>query len=256
MVNAFYLSKIKYQILINLHLIKSLSIIIPVFNESLTIYELLDTVNNLIIKNDIKKEIVVVNDFSKDDSKKEILRFIKEKSSSGITFIENDLNLGKGGSIKKALEIVKGDYCIIQDADLELDPQQINDLLEPVLKDEADIVYGSRFINSKKKKKESILNRIANKLLTALGNFCFGVKLTDMQTCYKLIPSKIFKQLDLKENRFAFDPEVTAKLAKNKSLRWKEIPITYNPRTVDEGKKIRWRDGFRALFSIVRYGLF
>ena len=120
----------------------------------------------------------------------------------------------------------------------------------------ADIVYGSRFINSKKKKKESILNRIANKLLTALGNFCFGVKLTDMQTCYKLIPTEIFKKLDLKENRFAFDPEVTAKLAKNKNLRWKEIPINYNPRTVDEGKKIRWRDGFRALFSILRYGLF
>ena len=113
MVNAFYLSKIKYQILINLHLIKSLSIIIPVFNESLTIYELLYSVNNLIIKNGIKKEIVVVNDFSKDESKKEILRFIKENSSSNITFIENDLNLGKGGSIKKALEIVKGDYCII-----------------------------------------------------------------------------------------------------------------------------------------------
>ena len=110
-------------------MIKSLSIIIPVFNESLTIYELLDTVNNLIVKNDIKKEIVVINDFSIDDSKKEILRFIKEKSSSKITFIENDLNLGKGGSIKKALEIVTGDYCIIQDADLELDPQQINDLL-------------------------------------------------------------------------------------------------------------------------------
>ncbi len=237
-------------------MIKSLSIIIPVFNESITIYKLLDTVNNLTIKNDIKKEIIVINDFSKDDSKKEILRFIEDKSSSNITFIENDINIGKGGSIKKALKIVNGDYCIIQDADLELNPEEINDLLEPVLKKEAEIVYGSRFINSKKKKKESILNRIANKLLTALGNFCFGVRLTDMQTCYKLIPTKIFKQLDLKENRFAFDPEVTAKLAKNKNLRWKEIPITYNPRTVDEGKKIRWRDGFRALFSIIRYGLF
>ena len=237
-------------------MIKSLSIIIPVFNESITIYKLLDTVNNLIIKNNIKKEIIIINDFSKDDSKKEILRFIEDKSSSNITFIENDINIGKGGSIKKALKIVNGDYCIIQDADLELNPEEINDLLEPVLKKEAEIVYGSRFINSKKKKKESILNRIANKLLTALGNFCFGVRLTDMQTCYKLIPTKIFKQLDLKENRFAFDPEVTAKLAKNKNLRWKEIPITYNPRTVDEGKKIRWRDGFRALFSIIRYGLF
>jgi|TARA_B110000483_G_scaffold6642_1_gene7850 glycosyltransferase involved in cell wall biosynthesis len=237
-------------------LIKSLSIIIPVFNESLTIYKLLDTVNNLVIKNDIRKEIIVINDFSKDNSKKEILRFIKEKKSLSITFIENDFNVGKGGSIKEALKIVSGDYCIIQDADLELNPEEINDLLDPVLNNKADIVYGSRFINSKKKKKESILNRIANKLLTALGNFCFGVKLTDMQTCYKLIPTEIFKKLDLKENRFAFDPEVTAKLAKNKNLRWKEIPINYNPRTVDEGKKIRWRDGFRALFSILRYGLF
>lgn len=237
-------------------MIKSLSIIIPVFNESLTIYKLLDTVNNLVIKNDIRKEIIVINDFSKDNSKKEILRFIKEKKSLSITFIENDFNVGKGGSIKEALKIVSGDYCIIQDADLELNPEEINDLLDPVLNNKADIVYGSRFINSKKKKKESILNRIANKLLTALGNFCFGVKLTDMQTCYKLIPTEIFKKLDLKENRFAFDPEVTAKLAKNKNLRWKEIPINYNPRTVDEGKKIRWRDGFRALFSIIRYGLF
>ena len=237
-------------------MIKSLSIIIPVFNESLTIYKLLDTVNNLVIKNDIRKEIIVINDFSKDNSKKEILRFIEEKKSLSITFIENDLNVGKGGSIKEALKIVSGDYCIIQDADLELNPEEINDLLDPVLNNKADIVYGSRFINSKKKKKESILNRIANKLLTALGNFCFGVKLTDMQTCYKLIPTEIFKKLDLKENRFAFDPEVTAKLAKNKNLRWKEIPINYNPRTVDEGKKIRWRDGFRALFSILRYGLF
>ena len=237
-------------------MIKSLSIIIPVFNESLTIYKLLDTVNNLVIKNDIRKEIIVINDFSKDNSKKEILRFIKENKSLSITFIENDFNVGKGGSIKEALKIVSGDYCIIQDADLELNPEEINDLLDPVLNNKADIVYGSRFINSKKKKKESILNRIANKLLTALGNFCFGVKLTDMQTCYKLIPTEILKKLDLKENRFAFDPEVTAKLAKNKNLRWKEIPINYNPRTVDEGKKIRWRDGFRALFSILRYGLF
>ena len=237
-------------------MIKSLSIIIPVFNESLTIYKLLDTVNNLVIKNDIRKEIIVINDFSKDNSKKEILRFIKENKSLSITFIENDFNVGKGGSIKEALKIVSGDYCIIQDADLELNPEEINDLLDPVLNNKADIVYGSRFINSKKKKKESILNRIANKLLTSLGNFCFGVKLTDMQTCYKLIPTEIFKKLDLKENRFAFDPEVTAKLAKNKNLRWKEIPINYNPRTVDEGKKIRWRDGFRALFSILRYGLF
>ena len=129
-------------------MIKSLSIIIPVFNESLTIYKLLDTVNNLVIKNDIRKEIIVINDFSKDNSKKEILRFIEEKKSLSITFIENDFNVGKGGSIKEALKIVSGDYCIIQDADLELNPEEINDLLDPVLNNKADIVYGSRFINS------------------------------------------------------------------------------------------------------------
>ena len=154
-----------------------------------------------------------------------------------IFFINNSKNLGKGGSIKVAILQISGEYCIIQDADLELNPFEINDLLIPVIKNKADIVYGSRFINSKKKK-ESILNRLANKFLTLFGNICFGVRLTDMQTCYKLIPSKIIKKLKLIEDRFAFDPEVTAKLARNKQLIWKEIPITYKPRTVDEGKKL------------------
>ena len=145
---------------------------------------------------------------------------------------------------------------MIQDADLELNPEEINILIEPILNNQADVVYGSRFINNKKQKKESILNRIANVFLTSLGNIVFGVKLTDMQTCYKMIPTEIFKKLTLKENRFAFDPEVTAKLSKNKDLRWKEVAISYNPRTKDEGKKIRWRDGFRALYSIIKYGVF
>ena len=235
-------------------MIQKLTIIIPVFNEGKTIYQLLKKVIDINLVNDIEKEIIAVDDCSLDNSKDEINRFLAEHKN--LIFLENKINLGKGGAIRRAIAEASGDYTVIQDADLELNPNEINDLLIPVLNNEADIVYGSRFINSKKKEKESILNRIANKFLTAFGNFCFGVKLTDMQTCYKLIPTSVFKNLQLKENRFAFDPEVTAKLARDKSLRWKEVAISYDPRTKEEGKKIRWRDGFRALYSILKYGLF
>ena len=236
-------------------MIKVLTIIIPVYNEDDTIYELLKTVQKIDLLEGIKKEIIVINDESSDNSDIEINKFISDEKPLHLIYLKNNKNLGKGGSIKVALNHAKGEYCIIQDADLELNPNEINDLLVPIISNKADIVFGSRFINSKKKKKESILNRIANKFLTSFGNFCFGVKLTDMQTCYKLIPTEIFQKIKLKENRFAFDPEITAKLARNKSLRWEEVPITYNPRTVEEGKKIRWRDGFRALYSIIKYGL-
>ena len=236
-------------------MIKILTIIIPVFNEDDTIYELLKTVHKIDLIEGVKKEIIVINDDSSDNSEKEINKFINDNKPNNLTYLKNNKNIGKGGSIKVALKHAIGEYCIIQDADLELNPNEINDLLLPVISNKADIVYGSRFINSKKKKKESILNRIANKFLTFFGNFCIGVKLTDLQTCYKLIPTEIFKKISLVENRFAFDPEITAKLARNKSLRWKEVSITYNPRTVEEGKKIRWRDGFRALYSIIKYGL-
>lgn len=236
-------------------MIKVLTVIIPVFNEDDTIYELLRTVHKIDLIEGVKKEIIVINDDSSDNSEKEINKFINDNKPNNLTYLKNNKNIGKGGSIKVALKHAIGEYCIIQDADLELNPNEINDLLLPVISNKADIVYGSRFINSKKKKKESILNRIANKFLTFFGNFCIGVKLTDLQTCYKLIPTEIFKKISLVENRFAFDPEITAKLARNKSLRWKEVSITYNPRTVEEGKKIRWRDGFRALYSIIKYGL-
>ena len=236
-------------------MIKVLTVIIPVFNEDDTIYELLRTVHKIDLIEGVKKEIIVINDDSSDNSEKEINKFINDNKPNNLTYLKNNKNIGKGGSIKVALKHAIGEYCIIQDADLELNPNEINDLLLPVISNKADIVYGSRFINSKKKKKESILNRIANKFLTFFGNFCIGVKLTDLQTCYKLIPTEIFKKISLEENRFAFDPEITAKLARNKSLRWKEVSITYNPRTVEEGKKIRWRDGFRALYSIIKYGL-
>lgn len=236
---------------------EKLTIIIPVYNEATTINELLHKVESISLINDLKKQLIIVNDFSIDKSKEEIEKFIaSSKNNKDIVFIDHKKNLGKGGAIKSAILKADGDYSVIQDADLELNPNEINNLLEPILNNEADIVYGSRFINNKKQKKESILNRIANVFLTGLGNVIFGVKLTDMQTCYKMIPTQVFKSLTLKENRFAFDPEITAKLSKIKKLRWKEVPISYNPRTKDEGKKIRWKDGFRALYCIIKYGLF
>jgi glycosyltransferase involved in cell wall biosynthesis len=238
-------------------LFEKLTIIIPVYNEASTINELLHKVESISLINKLKKQLIIINDFSVDKSREEIEKFIdSSKNKNDIVFIDHKKNLGKGGAIKSAILKAEGDYSVIQDADLELNPNEINNLLEPILNNQADIVYGSRFINNKKQKKESILNRIANVFLTSLGNIVFGVKLTDMQTCYKMIPTKVFKSLNLKENRFAFDPEITAKLSKIKNLKWKEVAISYNPRTKDEGKKIRWKDGFRALYCIIKYGLF
>ena len=237
-------------------MISKLSIIIPVFNEQQTIYQLLEKIIGLSLINNINKEIIVINDASTDLSKAEISNFIQKNTSSNIVFIDHLTNKGKGGAVKSGIEKANGEYCVIQDADLELNPSEINELLQPIINNEADVVYGSRFLNSKKHEKEVLLNRIANKFLTWLSNLIMGVKLTDMQTCYKMIPTHLIKQLTLKENGFAFDPEITAKLAKNKQLKWKEVPITYNPRTKEEGKKIRWSHGFRQLYSIIKYGLF
>tara|TARA_B100001939_G_scaffold341152_1_gene350359 strand:- start:495 stop:1208 length:714 start_codon:yes stop_codon:yes gene_type:complete len=237
-------------------MIEQLSIIIPVFNEQKTIYQLLEKIASLKLINNIKKEIIVVNDASSDSSKEKINAFIKDHTASNIIFIDHPSNKGKGGAVKSGIAKANGQYVVIQDADLELDPTEINNLLQPVIEKEADIVYGSRFLNNKKHAKEVLLNRLANKFLTWLSNLIMGVKLTDMQTCYKMIPTNLYKQLTLKENGFAFDPEITAKLAKNKQLKWKEVPISYLPRTKEEGKKIRWSHGFRQLYSIVKYGLF
>ena len=237
-------------------MISKLSIIIPVFNEQQTIHQLLEKITDLSLVNNIKKQIIVINDASTDSSKDEITQFIQNHPTINIVFIDHSSNKGKGGAVKSGIEKAIGEYSVIQDADLELNPSELNKLLQPIIDQEADIVYGSRFLMNKKHEKEVLLNRMANKFLTWLSNLIMGVKLTDMQTCYKMIPTHQFKQLTLKENGFAFDPEITAKLAKNKQLKWKEVSISYNPRTKDEGKKIRWSHGFRQLYSIIKYGLF
>lgn len=237
-------------------MIQKLSIVIPVYNEQESIYPLLSKVNSLNLIHNIKKQIIVIDDCSSDSSKAEIERFIKSFSPLDVVFFSHTENQGKGSAIKTALEYVSGEYIIIQDADLELNPEEINLLLVPVIDQVANVVYGSRFLKGGKREKEMFLNRLANKFFTWLSNLILRTSLTDMQTCYKLVPTEFLKSIDLVEKRFAFDPEITAKLAKNKSVIFQEVPISYMPRSVQEGKKIRWVDGFNQLFSIIKYGLF
>ncbi len=233
---------------------KKLSILIPVFNESKTIYDVLQKVNGVVLIRGIEKEIIVVNDQSTDSSIQEIERYIQDFPKHPIQLISHEINQGKGATLRTGIGYATGDYTIIQDADLELDPNDFNDILMPVLEQAANIVYGSRFL--KKKKEGTFFSVLANGFLTLLSNVVFRTKITDMETCYKLIPTHIFQSLNLVENRFGFEPEITAKLAKIRYLKWAEVPITYNPRTNVQGKKIGWKDGFRAMFCIIRYGWF
>lgn len=233
---------------------KKLSILIPVYNENKTIYEVLEKVNAVVLTDGIEKEIIVVNDKSTDSSKLEIEKYLQDFSHHPVILINHEVNLGKGGTLRTGIEFATGDYTIIQDADLELDPNDYNALLSPILAKKADIVYGSRFLNNKKD--GAFFSVLANAFLTKLSNVVFGIKITDMETCYKLIPTTLFQSLILVENRFGFEPEITAKLAKIKHLKWAEVAITYIPRTNVEGKKIGWKDGFRAMYCILNYGMF
>ncbi len=231
---------------------KKLSIIIPVFNEKNTIFEVLVKVASVELQNNIEKEIIIVNDKSTDVSRDEIERYLKTFPNGNVRLINHEVNIGKGGALHTGIKYATGDYTIIQDADLELDPDEYKILIEPVLSGAADVVYGSRFLNQKKQ--DGTLSKLANSFLTGLSNSVFNIHITDMETCYKLVPTPIFQSLILKEQRFGFEPEITAKISKIKSLKWKEVPITYNPRTNLQGKKIGWEDGFRAIYCIIKYG--
>lgn len=233
---------------------QKLSIIIPVYNEQATIYDVLVKVNDVELSNGIQKEIIVVNDKSSDNSAKEIQRYLDDNPTVDVQFVNHEVNKGKGGALHTGIKSATGEYTIIQDADLELDPNEYNIIIAPVLEDAVDIVYGSRFLNQKMQ--GSGMSKAANAFLTNLSNVVFGTKITDMETCYKLVPTPIFQSLNLVEQRFGFEPEITAKLAKLKQLKWKEVPITYIPRSNEEGKKIGWKDGFRAIYCILKYGWF
>jgi len=233
-----------------------LSIIIPAYNEGKTIHLILDKIKNVTLINRIEKELIIVNDCSTDHTNERVLKHIKDNSDLEIKYYIQETNKGKGAAIRTGIQNATGEYLIIQDADLEYDPNEYNLLLKPVLDDHADVVYGSRFMGGKPHRILFFWHSIGNKFLTFLSNMFTNLNLTDMETCYKLFKIEIIKSTKLKENRFGFEPEVTAKISKIKNIRIYEIGISYYGRTYREGKKINWKDGFRAIYCIVRYGLF
>jgi len=237
-------------------MIKKLSIIIPAYNESKTIYLILDKVKEVNLINQISKEIIIVNDCSTDDTELAVQNYIKNNPSLNILYYRHEINKGKGAALHTGISKATGQFLIIQDADLEYDPQEYNKLLKPVVNGFADVVYGSRFMGGSPHRILFYWHTIGNKFLTGFSNMLTNLNLTDMETCYKLFNTNMIQSLKLDEKRFGFEPEITAKISKIKGIRIYEVGISYYGRTYEEGKKIGWRDGFRALYVIIKYGLF
>ena len=237
-------------------MINTLSIIIPAFNEENTIHLILEKVKAVSLVNDIQKEIIIVNDFSTDDTEGAILKYQEQNPELQISYFKHEKNKGKGAALHTGISKATGEYLIIQDADLEYDPREYNDLLQPVIAGFADVVYGSRFVGSKPHRVLFFWHRVGNKFLTTLSNMFTNLNITDMETCYKLFNTKTIQSIALKESRFGFEPEITAKISRIKDIRIYEIGVSYYGRTYEEGKKIRAKDGFRAIYCILKYGLF
>lgn len=233
---------------------KTLSIIIPVYNEEHTIYLILDRIKSVQIS-DVNFEIIIVNDASNDNSDTIIKDFINKNQELNIKYFNHEFNKGKGAALQTGIANATGDFIIIQDADLEYDPQEYKDMLKPVLNGYADVVYGSRFMGSNPHRILFFWHTIGNKFLTFLSNMFTNLNLTDMESCYKLFRTDIIKQIKLEEKRFGFEPEITAKISRIPGIRIYEIGISYYGRTYKEGKKIRWKDGFRAIYCILKYNL-
>ncbi len=236
--------------------ISKLSIIIPAYNEENTIYAILDKVVSVKLIQNIEKEIVIVNDCSRDKTEERIKQYMLDHPELDIKYFRHEVNKGKGAALHTGIAQAKGEYLIIQDADLEYDPDEYNLLLKPILKGMADVVYGSRFMGGEPHRVLFFWHTIGNKFLTFLSNMFTNLNLTDMETCYKLFNTKMVQSLKLEEKRFGFEPEVTAKISKVPKARIYEVGISYYGRTYEEGKKIGWRDGFRAIYCILKYGLF
>lgn len=231
-----------------------LSIIIPAYNEGKTIHNILNKVKNVELINNLKKEIIIVNDCSTDETEEAIRNYSSQNADLNIQYFKHNVNKGKGAALHTGIQKATGEYLIIQDADLEYDPQEYNLLLKPVIDGFADVVYGSRFMGGNAHRILFFWHTIGNRFLTFLSNLFTNLNLTDMETCYKLFNTKIIQSLSLQENRFGFEPEVTAKISRISKVRIYEVGISYYGRTYEEGKKIGWKDGFRAIYCIVKYG--
>jgi glycosyltransferase involved in cell wall biosynthesis len=235
---------------------EKLSIVIPVFNEELTIKQILSKVIEVNLLNDLIKEIIIVDDCSTDRSLDVINKFIHDNNTSSIILLsKHETNKGKGAAIHTGIRDATGDILVIQDADLEYDPSEYNLLLKPIILGHADVVYGSRFIGGNPHRILFFWHSIGNKILTFISNMFTNLNLTDMETCYKMFKIDIIKGIKLKEQRFGFEPEVTAKISKLKNVRIYEVGISYYGRKFNEGKKIGLKDAFRALFCIIKYNI-
>lgn len=235
---------------------KLLSIIIPCYNEEKFLTKVIDNIRAAELPDLMQKEIVIVDDCSTDRTIELLHKYLDEKGNEGIRILHQPVNMGKGAAIHRGIREMNGDYVVIQDADLEYDPREYKDLLKPCLEGFADVVYGSRFMGNNPHRILFYWHSIGNRVLTRISNIFTNLNLTDMETCYKLFRSEVVKQLNMKEKRFGFEPEITAKISRVPGIRIYEVGISYYGRTYAEGKKINWKDAFWALWCIFKYNVF